>query len=711
MKRRRGWGLALTAVGCALLIAAASPQDRQLTEAQGLVSPANPAAGPVPIADLFYSRSVRGPAWSPDGKEVVFSTNFSGRYNLWKVAAQGGWPVQLSRSDDVESDAAWSPDGRWIVFQHDRAGDEVHNLFAIPASGGVAANLSSSREISAEHPLWSPDGASIAFLRKPTSSSIVDIGVLDWRTRASRNLTREEDKDRLWNAVAWSPDGKTLYANRERVNGRDSDVYSIDVASGARSNLTGHDGECVYAASALSRDGLRLLVTSDQTGGHRNVALLDVAGRKLTWMTHGQWDAEAGGFSPDGHAFTYTVNEDGRTDVYLAESPGAPVSAPAAVSTLSTAGTAGNAGGESAQGPAVRIDFPPGMTTLEGNPTSFSPDGGSLLLAHTDAGRPRDLWVYDRQTRQARQLTYSALGSLVPAAIAASQLVHYRSFDGTLISAFLWMPFNLRRDGRNPGIVMAHGGPTGQTLDAFSTTAVALASRGYVVIAPNVRGSTGYGVEFEKSNYKDLGGGDLQDYVYGARFLAATGYVEAAKIGITGGSYGGYMAMMAIGKTPDVWAAAVELFGITDWLTEQEHEDPELQQYDQSKLGDPVKDREVYEKASPIRYFRFAKAPLLVLQGANDVRDPKEEAEQAVTVLKREGKVVDAHYYADEGHGFTKRENQIDALERTVAWFDRYLKGGEGGKGGAGGVPELLRPQSQRRAAIGSTAEARRAGR
>jgi dipeptidyl aminopeptidase/acylaminoacyl peptidase len=273
-------------------------------------------------------------------------------------------------------------------------------------------------------------------------------------------------------------------------------------------------------------------------------------------------------------------------------------------------------------------------------------------------------------------LTFSALAGLNSSRLPASQLVHYRTFDGKIISAFMWVPFNLKRDGSNPGVVLPHGGPTGQTTDAFSKTAVALASRGYVCIAPNVRGSTGYGMEFQKANYKDLGGGDLQDEVYAAKFLAATGFVDPKKIGITGGSYGGYMAMIAIGRTPDVWAAAVELFGITDWLTEQQHEEPTLQQYDQSLLGDPVKDRKVYEDASPIKYFKNAKAPLLVLQGANDIRDPSEEAEQAVTLLKQEGKVVDAHYYPDEGHGFAKRENQIDALKRTVEWFDKYLKNG-----------------------------------
>ncbi len=212
-------------------------------------------------------------------------------------------------------------------------------------------------------------------------------------------------------------------------------------------------------------------------------------------------------------------------------------------------------------------------------------------------------------------------------------------------------------------------------VDRFNTDAAALASRGYVVIAPNPRGSTGYGIEFQKANVKDLGGGDLQDEVYAADFLVESGYVNPKKIGMTGGSYGGFMTLMAIGKTPDRWAAAVEEYGIIDWFTMLKHSDPSLQQYERSLLGDPVKDRQVYEDTSPLKYIRNAKAPLLVLQGENDIRVPKEEADQVVEILRRENRTVDVHYYAAEGHGFSKRENQIDAITRTIAWFDKYLKG------------------------------------
>jgi dipeptidyl aminopeptidase/acylaminoacyl peptidase len=325
-------------------------------------------------------------------------------------------------------------------------------------------------------------------------------------------------------------------------------------------------------------------------------------------------------------------------------------------------------------GKSERLPLPDGVNSFAGNPNSFSGDGTRLLVSHESSTTVNDYWVLDLARNDRHRLTRSALAGLDAARLPAAELVHYRSFDGTVISAFMWLPFNLERDGTAPAVVLPHGGPTGQTRDVFNRAAVALTSRGYVCIAPNVRGSTGYGNAFQKANIKDLGGGDLKDEVYAAKFLVTSGYVDAKKVGIYGASYGGYMALIALGRTPEVWAAGVDWYGITNWLTEQEHEEPAIRQYDQTLLGDPVKDRAIYERASATTYFSAIKAPLLVLQGANDIRDPKEEAESAFATLKAQGKVVEAHYYEDEGHGFAKRENQIDALERTVAFFDKYLK-------------------------------------
>jgi dipeptidyl aminopeptidase/acylaminoacyl peptidase len=191
---------------------------------------------------------------------------------------------------------------------------------------------------------------------------------------------------------------------------------------------------------------------------------------------------------------------------------------------------------------------------------------------------------------------------------------------------------------------------------------------------PNPRGSTGYGIDFQRGNYQDLGGGDLKDEMAGLQWLIETGLVDPKKVGVFGGSYGGFMTLMLAAKEPQTFAAAVDLFGPLDWYTMLKHSDASLSQYIHSLLGDPEKDRKIYEETSPIKYVQNIKAPLLVLQGDNDPRVPKEETEQLVGILKKQGNVIDVVYYPDEGHGFDKVEHQIDAARRIVAWFDKYLK-------------------------------------
>jgi dipeptidyl aminopeptidase/acylaminoacyl peptidase len=602
----------------------------------------------VPIEDLFYSRRVSSPAWSPDGKRIAFTTNLTGRNNLWVVNADGGWPLQLTVSDDRQSGSVWSQEGKWIVYQQDFGGSEYYDLFAVPSDGGAPVNLTQSPEVSEASPRFSPDGRAIVLSYKTKASPTTDVAVMDWKSHAVRNLTNEKAKDHSWRAEAWSRDGRYLLADRYNAGFNDSSVHWIDVASGEATELTPHSGNILNTGVDVSPDGKTALISSTEKGGYSNVALLDIATKKLKWITDVQWEADAVAFSPDGKLICYTINADGLQTAYLYNL---------------------------ASGKATAVPMPAGLTVPIGNENAFSPNGASLLLQYQNSQRPSDLWVYDIAPKNPRQLTYSAVAGLRPDELPAAQLVHYKSFDGKIISAFLWMPFNLKRDGSNPAVVVPHGGPTGQTINSFNATAAALASRGYICIAPNVRGSTGYGMEFQKANYQDLGGGDLQDEVYATKFLLDTGYVDAKKIGITGGSYGGFMTLMAIGKTPDIWAAAVEMYGIIDWYTMLEHEDPYLQEYEKTLLGDPVKDKAVYEATSPIKYIRSEKAPLLILQGENDIRVPKEEAEQVYDILKKEGRTVDAHYYPAEGHGFVKRENQIDALRRTVEWFDKYLKG------------------------------------
>ena len=639
---------ALVLLAASALALADGPNDRQPTDPKSISSPTSSNAGPIPIEDLFYTRNVGGASWSPDGKQIVFGLDMTGNQNVWRVNADGSGLTQMLYSKDSQRTARYSPDGRSIFYVQDAGGNEMWQLMGIPAVGGEPQNyLNQPGQAAAEDFLYTHDGKTLALVYKTKTGSTYDIATLDPASHQLRNVTNEKSPGFLWSISAWMPDNQHLLVQRTSPSFTDANIYLLDIATGKSDLLTQHDKEALFSASSVSPDGHTALIQSNAKNGSPNVALLDIASKKLTWITDTGWEASSGFFSPDGKLFTYELNKDGINDVFLCETSSKKCN---------------------------RLNLEPGLTSEQG-PFPWSPDGTRLLISHQSSRRPTDLWSYDVPANKATQLTFSALASLRPESVPEAQVVHYKSFDGKMISALLWMPPNLKRDGSNPAVVLPHGGPTGQTTDYFNTDAAALASRGFVCIAPNPRGSTGYGIEFQKANYQDLGGGDLKDEVAGRQFLIDTGYVDAKKVGIEGGSYGGYMTLMAIGKTPDLWAAAVEEYGIIDWYTMLQHEDPFLQEYEKSLMGDPVKDKAVYENASPIKFIRNATAPLLVEQGENDIRVPKEEAEQVVSILKQAGKTVDAVYYPEEGHGFRKRETNIDAQRREVEWFEKYLKG------------------------------------
>jgi Tol biopolymer transport system component len=278
------------------VLASDSPDTREITDPNSLTSQTELGAGPVPIDDLFFTRGIIGPSWSPNSHEIAFSTNITGRYNLWKVDAAGGWPIQLSQSDDRQTNPVWSPDGKWIVFESDKGGGEIYDLFSIPSEGGEITNLTLTPDISETTPVWSPDGSRLALNYKPKTASAIDIAILDWKTRAVHNLTQEKTKDHNWANPFWSPDGKTIYASRANANFTDSDVYRVDVATGTSENLTPHEGQRRTFVSSVSSDGHALLVGSDKPGGFPNVALLDLATKQLTWATDTKWEANAGDF-------------------------------------------------------------------------------------------------------------------------------------------------------------------------------------------------------------------------------------------------------------------------------------------------------------------------------------------------------------------------------------------------------------------------------
>jgi len=642
--------------GCVPMLALASslqaapvlkgPPARALTDPKSLSSPVLEGAAAVPIADLFYVRNSLDAVWSRDSKSFIVSTNLTGRFNLWSVSASGAFPTQLTQSDDRQMGIATSPDGKWVVFQSDRGGAEIFDLYAVPTAGGAVVNLTHSDDVSETGAVFSRDSRLIAFDHRLKTGASANVAVMDFATRTVRVLTHEALPTMQWNVVEFSPDGRFLIANRSNVERTHGAIWRIDVASGAATPALASGEAGLNTASDISPDGRWLALTTETAAGALQAAVYDTTSQKLTLIKPDEWEQKAGRFAPDGHSLLMISNVDGR-DVIYSYDP--------------------------STGRSEALPLPAGVNSdYGGNMPAFSPDGTRILFPHQAGNTPLDYWILDRASGRSAPVTRFALASVGPA-LPKTQIVHYRSADGTVISAFVWLPYNLSRDGHAPAVALPHGGPTGQSMDRFDPDAVALASRGYVVFAANPRGSTGYGRAFTAANHRDLGGGDLTDYVAGVKFLVDTGYVDARRVGITGVSYGGYMTMMAISKTPEVWAAGVEVCGITDWFSMYERGSPVLRQYQMGLLGDPVKDKAVYEASSPLTFLGQVKAPLLALAGANDIRVPPYEAEKVAEVLSKAGKTVDIKVYAGEGHGFFKREDQIDALERTVAWFDRYI--------------------------------------
>jgi dipeptidyl aminopeptidase/acylaminoacyl peptidase len=638
--------VALCCLLCASLTARGDgPGDRVPSDPHAVNSASAAEIVPLPVEALLTTTRISGVTHSNDGRKLAYTSNASGRPNLWIMNIDGTGAHQLVTNNDRQTAARFTRDDSAVVYNQDRGGNEYYDIYVVPAGGGEPRNLTNTPDVSEMVSEFSPDGKLLAIGVKQKTSPLFNLAVMEWPGGAIRQLTHEANPKASWEEDAWSPDGKFLYATRT-IGIDDSEIYRVDAVTGASVQVLEHTGKEIVSIADVSRDGKTLLITSNAKGGYDNVALFDIATKKVRWLTDTQWSAEGITFTPDGKSVVYFKNANGRISTSFLN-----------LKTMQ----------ESERG------VPAGLNTPGAGSKSFLPDG-SMLLSHEDSSHPQELYRLAADN-SLTQITHNANEALQHITLPKSQLVTYRSFDGKLISAFMWVPFNLKRNGTAAAVVMPHGGPTGQVTDSFNGRAELLASRGFVVIAPNVRGSTGYGMEFQNANIKDLGGADLKDEIAGVDFLRATGFVDPKRVGIWGGSYGGYMTLMAIGKTPTVWSAAVDEYGILNWLSMLEHEDPSLQEYEKILLGDPVKDRAVYEASSPLKYIRNETAPLLVLQGDNDIRMPKEEAEQLVSILKTEGHTVDSVFYPEEGHGFVKREHQRDEFSRSVAWLQKYLQG------------------------------------
>lgn len=591
-----------------------------------------PAYSPKRLALVRQMTSVDA---APNGKEAFFTTDITGAMELWSVPASGGWPTQLTDLSEQVVSVDVSPDGKNIIIASDYGGDERPDLFLLPAAGGPAENLTKSTRAETS-PAYSPDGKMIAFTADPGEPFVFQLFVMDLATRKERQLTHEAVNVFF---PVWSPDGKMIAATRT------GDDRSGDLV------LASADGRMVEYAEppvkggivipqAWSPDGKSLLTAAeDEKGFHRLYLIGD--GGKGRFIGPSGWDVEDADWHKSA-GIVFTRNEGGASALYRLRSPGAKLER---------------------------------LTPAKGRIEGFALDDAGRFAFYdwSDSSRAPDAWKLELATGKRTQLTRSMLGGVKAEELAQGEIITYPSFDGKKISAVYLKPPVARLGTPPPVVVMVHGGPDWQSFDDFHPMRQALAEAGFAVLAPNYRGSTGFGRAFLDANRKDWGGGDRKDMIAGARFLAARGEADAKRAGITGGSYGGYSTLYALARNEGDWAAGVASYGMPDLVLDYELSKSRFATWYETQMGNPKDDAALFKERSAITYLDELKAPLLLFQGANDTNVPLAEAELVRDRLKKLGRDVGLVVYPDEGHGFTRRKNLTDYYERTVAFFSEKL--------------------------------------
>jgi dipeptidyl aminopeptidase/acylaminoacyl peptidase len=596
---------------------------------------------------------------SPDGKQVAFSWNQTGQWEIYLLPLDGSTelakvsstaPRQLTSGPGGKFNPQWSPDGapsgERLAYVLDLDGSESYDLWICDLTTGQHTNLTPDTPHALQPNFdWSPDGEQIAFLSDRTGR--FDTYVMPATGGEARLVLSTSYPD--WE-VRWSPDGRWLAVVAE-AKGQDYWTFLVP-AEGGEPRLIGDESGPICAKDARwSPDG-RYVAFASNAHGWFDIGLYELATGALTWLTEGEGDKEAPAWSPD------SAPGRGRLAYVVSHGP---------VSELIVLDLDG--------GTVANYQVAPGVHYHP----QFTADGQQLFLVFDNPGRPCDLWQLPLRpcSGQAladgsmRQLTGSLPADLRDAPFASPKEVRYPSLDGTSVPALLYRP--PQSVELPPAVVYIHGGPNWLTQVTWDPLVQHMVSRGWVVLAPNYRGSTGYGRTWQLASRFDLGGCDTEDVVAGADFLIREGLADPARIAVTGRSWGGYLTMTAMTGHPDRWAGGSAVVPFLNWFTAHANSREDLQHWDEENFGHPERDRELYYERSPFFFLERIAAPVQMICGAHDVRCPASESVQARDRLLALGKTCELALYDDEGHSFLKIENVIDAQKRQATFLAQIL--------------------------------------
>lgn len=589
-----------------------------------------------------------GASFSSDEKSVLFHSNKTGIFNVYSMPVGGGTAKQLTNSTKESTYAvSWFPADARFLYRYDKGGNENDHLY-LRELDGTERDLTPGEKTKAQFYGWSQDRKSFFFgtnTRDPKFFDIFEMSIADLKPV----LIYQDETGYQFGDI--SDDKKFIAFGKPGGSTADSDIYLYNTVTKEMKNITAHTGDVDNSPEAFDPESKFLYYLSDEGGEFKSIVRYELATGNKAEIEKTAWDVAFMTFSRTGKYRVVGTNEDARTKVRVYE------------------GATGQL-----------VSLPP---LPEGDITGirFSESESKMAFYHDGSRSPANLYVYDFTTKKPLKLTESLNPEINAADLVDARVVRYKSFDGIEIPAILYQPHGATAQAKVPAIVRVHGGPGGQARMPYSAGVQFLVNHGYAVLDVNNRGSSGYGKTFYKADDRKHGREPLWDCVEAKKYLQTLDYVDGSKIGIMGGSYGGYMVLAALAFKPEEFNAGVDIFGVSNWVRTLQSIPPYWESQRKSlyaEIGDPNTQLDMLREISPLFHADKITKPLIVLQGANDPRVIKPESDEIVDAIKKKNGVVEYVIFDNEGHGFTKKVNEIRGNKAILDFLDKYLKGSSG---------------------------------
>lgn len=595
-------------------------------------------------------RGAYGPTFLPAGP-MAFITNITGLPQVWTVAAPGAWPVQVTfGAERILYARAAHADGRMILGS-DSGGNEHVQLALLSADGATQMPLDPNPAVIHTFGGWAPDDRAIAYAANTRHPAFFDIYTLALDgPDATPHLVYQQDGSN--GVAAWAPDGQALIvAHMEKPSNHD--LYLVPLDGSPPRHLTPHTGDAVYHHVEWAPDGRTLYLITDEGREFEALVRFDLETGAREPLVAPDWDIDFCFLSPDGARLAYSLNVDGYSELHVRDLGSGADRQPTGLPR-------GNVGytGSSASAYAPEL--------------AWAPDSRHLAFNVTAPTRNLEIWQWDLAGDTVEQVTRNGMAGIPADTFVDPELVRYASFDGREVPAFFYRPPKAA-DGPVPCVVQVHGGPEGQARVAFDPVIQYFVHRGYAVLAPNVRGSMGYGREYTHLDDVRKRMDSVHDLAAAVEWLRGSGQVAPDRIAVMGGSYGGFMTLAAATTYPDLWAAGVDIVGIANFVTFLENTGPWRRKLREAEYGSLEADADFLRAISPIHHVEKITAPLMVIHGANDPRVPVGEAEQIVEILRARQHPVEYLRFPDEGHGVVRLHNRLVAYPAIADFLDRYL--------------------------------------